>query len=178
MDPITDLLSYLSDHNVLVKKRILGRNEVLKQPDTIDTNLYFVLSGSLVISIFREQEEHVIRFGYQKNIITALDSFITGKPSEFSIKAIKKTELQIITKSTFNDFIQSSSTHQQFWNSILEDLVLQQMEREKDLLISSPRERYERVLKRSPQLFQEIPSRYIAKYLRMTPETLSRLKKP
>jgi len=59
----------------------------------------------------------------------------------------------------------------------LEQLTLQQLEREKDILTSSPLERYKRVLKRSPQLFQEIPNKYIADYLRMTPETLSRIKK-
>lgn len=63
------------------------------------------------------------------------------------------------------------------WVKILENLVIQQMEREIDILTSSPKERYERVLKRSPQLFQHIPNRHIANYLRMTPETLSRLKK-
>ncbi|MCH5717306.1 cyclic nucleotide-binding domain-containing protein [Niabella hibiscisoli] len=60
---------------------------------------------------------------------------------------------------------------------MLEGLVVQQIEREKDLLIQSPRERYERVLKRSPQLFQEVANKYIAAYLRMSAETLSRLKK-
>ena len=63
------------------------------------------------------------------------------------------------------------------WKQILELLVYQQMEREIDLLTYSPQKRYERVLQRSPQLFQEIPSKYIASYLRMSPETLSRLKK-
>ncbi len=56
-------------------------------------------------------------------------------------------------------------------------LIYEQLEREKDILIHSPRKRYERVLKRSPQLFQEIPHKYIASYLRMSPETLSRIKK-
>ena len=46
-----------------------------------------------------------------------------------------------------------------------------------DILTNSPKERYKRVLKRSPQLFQEIPNRHIANYLRMSAETLSRLKK-
>ncbi len=57
-------------------------------------------------------------------------------------------------------------------------LTLQQLEREIDILTKSPKERYERVLRRSPQLFQEIPNKHIANYLRMSPETLSRLKKP
>ena len=60
---------------------------------------------------------------------------------------------------------------------MLGELIYQQMERERDILTSSPLERYKRVLSRSPQLFQEIPNKHIASYLRMTPETLSRLKK-
>ena len=63
------------------------------------------------------------------------------------------------------------------WQALLEELILQLLEREKDLLTSSPAERYSRLLKRSPQLFQEISNRHIANYLRMSPETLSRLKK-
>jgi CRP-like cAMP-binding protein len=59
----------------------------------------------------------------------------------------------------------------------LERLILQQLEREIDLLTTSPKERYNRILKRSPSLFQKISNKQIANYLRMTPETLSRLKK-
>jgi len=61
---------------------------------------------------------------------------------------------------------------------ILENLVIQHLEREIDILTSSPIERYNRVLSRSPQLFQQIPLKHIANYLRMSAETLSRLKKP
>ena len=60
---------------------------------------------------------------------------------------------------------------------MLESLFLDQFEREIDLLTASPEERYLRVLKRSPKVFQEVPHKYIAEYLRMTPETLSRIKK-
>lgn len=84
--------------------------------------------------------------------------------------------MRVTTKKTFTEFINSSNDNLKLWSGILEDLVLQQIEREKDLLIHSPKERYERVLKRSPQLFQEIPNKHIANYLRMSAETLSRLK--
>ena len=59
---------------------------------------------------------------------------------------------------------------------LLESLVTQQIDRGIDLLIPSPTERLKRVLQRSPNLFQEIPLKYIASYLRMTPETLSRIR--
>lgn len=159
------------------EKKEFKRNEFLKISGSTDTDIYFVENGSVRIFMMDENEERIIRFGYTGNIIVSLDSFLSGKPSSFYIQAIKKTSVRIASKRDFYEFIHSSEENLKFWNSILEDLVLQQLEREKDLLTSLPRERFERVLKRSPQLFQEIPNKYIANYLRMSPETLSRLKK-
>ena len=158
------------------KTLTLERNEFLKVNGSIDTNIYFVESGSLRVFVLDDCEEQIIRFGYKDNIIVSLDSFLSGKPSEFYIQAIKKTVVKVISKKAFDDFIKSD-TNRIIWTKILEDLVLQQLNREVDILTTSPKERYLRVLNRSPQLFQEIPNRHIANYLRMSAETLSRLKK-
>jgi CRP-like cAMP-binding protein len=160
----------LSNHTVTI-----GRNEFLKVKGSIDTNIYYVESGSLRVFILDEYEEQTIRFGYKENLIVSLDSFLTGKPSDFFIQEIKKTTVKVVTKQQIDTFFKTSENN--LWTNILEGLILQQMEREVDLLTNSPKERYQRVLRRSPQLFQEIPNRYIANYLRMSAETLSRLKK-
>ncbi len=159
------------------KSITIERNEFLKVKGSIDTNVYYIESGSVRIFVSDEEEEQIIRFGYKDNLIVSLDSFLTGQPSRFFIQAIKKTTLRIITKQQFDSFVNEGEENRLLWTKILEGLVLQQMEREIDILTSSPKERYQRVLERSPQLFQEIPHRYIANYLRMSAETLSRLKK-
>ncbi|TJZ62915.1 Crp/Fnr family transcriptional regulator [Sphingobacterium olei] len=154
----------------------IERNQFLKKKGVIDTNLYYVVSGSLRVFFLDEHEEQTIRFGYKDNLIVSLDSFLTGKPSDLFIQAIKKTVIKVVTKQQIDKFLEIESNRNS-WIKILENLVLQQMEREIDILTHSPKERYERVLKRSPQLFQEISNRHIANYLRMSAETLSRLKK-
>lgn len=162
----------------LTEKHIhLRRNELLKQEGTVDTHIYYVKEGSLGICIDDGNEEQIIRLGYKGNLIVAMDSFLTEQASPFYIQALKKTTIGVISKKRFTDFLKEHDQQRVLWSKILEELVLQQIEREKDLLVSSSRERYQRVLLRSPQLFQEIPHRYIANYLRMSPETLSRLKK-
>jgi CRP-like cAMP-binding protein len=154
----------------------LERNDYLKVKGSIDTNIYYVENGSLRVFVSDGLEEQIIRFAYKENLIVSLDSFLTNKPSAFFIQAIKKTVINVITKNQFDIFLQIE-TNRILWTKILENLVLQQLEREIDILTNSPKERYQRVLKRSPQLFQEIPNRHIANYLRMSAETLSRLKK-
>ena len=153
----------------------VDRNEYVKVGNSIDTNIYFIVEGSLRIFVIDETEEHTIRLGYKNNLIAALDSFITNRPSDLYIQALKKTKLKIVGKTAFLKFIESSTENSSLWRIMLGELIYQQMERERDILTSSPEERYKRVLERSPRLFQEIPNKYIASYLRMAPETLSRI---
>lgn len=154
----------------------VDRNEFLKVEGSIDTNVYYIESGALRAYVLDDGKEQTIRFGYKENIIVSLDSFLTGKPSGFFIQALKRTEVKVIKKYQIEEFLKTGN-NRVLWTNILENLVIQQMEREIDILTTSPKERYQRVLKRSPQLFQEIPHKHIANYLRMSPETLSRLKK-
>ena len=177
MNEIEKFIELLNDAELWLKELNLNRNEYIKVKGSVDTNLYFIIEGSLRIFVDDGLEEHTIRFGYVNNIVAALDSFINETPSDLYIQALKKTRVKVLTKKSFMKWVQSSPKYYEMWVHLLEQLVVQQLEREQDLLIMSPIVRYKRVLERSPQLFQEIPNKYIADYLRMTPETLSRIKK-
>ena len=177
MSPITKLFQAIESQNFWEKTIYLKRNVNLVEPLKNNSNLYYVVSGCVIVYREEEPNEQLIRFGYEGSFICCLDSFLNNEVSEFGIKAIKETQVKCISKTTFFEFINSSSTFQKLWIHILNQLVLQCIDREKDLLTSSPESRYQRVLKRSPQLFQMVPHKYIASYLRMSPETLSRLKK-
>ena len=175
--PLQNLLQQIEERELWEQELELSRNEYLKVKGSIDTRIYFVEEGSLRIFVIDKKEEHTIRFAYQNNLVAALDSFISEQPSDLYIQALKKSKIKVVQKRHFMDLIFSNEANLKLWHKIMEQLVLQQMERERDLLTSSPLERFNRVLERSAQLFQEVPHRYIVSYLRMTPETLSRLKK-
>lgn len=175
MNTLKPFLNVPDLHALWEKEVTLSRNEYLKVKGSTDTSVYYLVKGSLRMFFSDGMEEHIIRFGYEGELITALDSFISERPSDLYIQAIKKTQLKKMSKKSFIAFM-NLPQHISFRIRMMEQLILQQMEREIDLLTASPKERYERVLARSPRLFQEIPRKYIASYLRMTPETLSRLK--
>jgi CRP-like cAMP-binding protein len=152
------------------------KNELLSSAGSIEQHIFFIQQGSVRVFFVNEGVEQNVRLGYSGNVIAALDSFFTGNPSQFSIEAVKKTTVLRVGKGDFHILIKELGLERS-WMGLLEQLVVQQLEREMDLLIDSPSERIARVLKRSPRLFQEIPHRHIANYLRMSPETLSRIKK-
>lgn len=63
----------------------LKRNEFITVPGDVNTNMYFVVDGSLRVFVESDVEEHTIRFGYKNSFITALDSFLKDIPTVFYI---------------------------------------------------------------------------------------------
>lgn len=177
-NPLEVLHDYFEANKLWAGCRQLKRNEHLHFAGDKDDSLYYVQSGTLYYYITMEEErEQVIRFGYSGNFLTAIDCFLTGKPTMFFGRALQKTELKVIHRSVYEQAVANNPVLLQAWYAILRGLVIGQTEREIDLLTTDAEKRYQRVLSRSPRLFQEIPAKYIANYLRMSPETLSRIRK-
>ncbi len=157
-------------------QKTYAKGQYLLRAGEIEKNLYFIASGAVRIFLPSAHEEHTIRLGYEGSIINSLASFLSGQPSEFYVDAIRKTTVNVITKEQIATISQADPDSLKAYNKLLETVIVQQMEREVDLLTVSPTERLQRVLKRSPNLFQQVPLKYIASYLRMSPETLSRIR--
>lgn len=170
-------LALFEQYGLWEKEIELSRYDYLKLAGETNTNLYYMISGSARIYLLEEGEEQTIRLGYKNNLIAAMDSFVSQGPTPMYLQVLKKSKLKVMSRGRLMDFVFSDATYTKMWCNFLELGIYQQMEREQDLLTTAPLERYKRVLKRSPQVFQEIPDKYIASYLRMTPETLSRIKK-
>lgn len=158
------------------ERRTFSKGAMIITEGQVERNIYLVETGAVRAFLLTASEEQTIRFGYKGSIINSLASFINGKPSELYIEAIRKTTLKSIDKEAFTRLVQEDRESLQQYVALLELLVTQQIDREIDILTASPIERLKRVLARSPNLFQEIPLKYIASYLRMTPETLSRIR--
>lgn len=172
---INELHDIIEEQGLWKKHTTLKKTDMLSFPDHSNDNLYYIEKGAVRIFFMDGDEERIMRFGYSGEIVTALDSLISNKPSSLYIQALTQTQVKSITKNQYMKLIDANDRVKFIWQQLLMSLVYQQLEREQDLLLSSPNDRYQRVLQRSPRLFQEVPKKYIANYLRMTPETLSRL---
>lgn len=177
-NPAAFLLSEFSSSTIYVIDRgvVYKRNEIVRQEGSKDGSLYIIESGCIIATECVDGEELVIRFGYEGDVIVAMGSFLTEAPSNLVFKALRSTTVSIIKKNDFLAFVSESKDRLNAWLGLQNRMIVDLMEREKDLMMTNPRDRYNRVLDRSPKLFQEVPLKYIASYLRMTQETLTRLR--
>ncbi|HMP29596.1 MAG TPA: Crp/Fnr family transcriptional regulator [Saprospiraceae bacterium] len=175
---IEALKAFFYDKSLIVGEKLYLRNEYLVKVDEKVKYLYWIEEGTVRAYLIDDNgEEQNIRFGYKGDLISVLSSVFMNQASDLYLQALKKTRVKIISMEYLNTLKYEDIEFSKTWMAILEKLVCQQMEREMDLLTQDPRLRYQRVMERSPQLFQEISSKHIANYLRMTAETLSRVRK-
>ncbi|MCB2409179.1 Crp/Fnr family transcriptional regulator [Hymenobacter lucidus] len=158
------------------RRVVLRRGDFLIQAGQVEHNLYFVVSGVLRIFYPTQAEEICVGFGYANNMVCSFPSFVDNRPSDYCLQALKKCELLAISRADFSAFVERNAPFARFWRTELERVLVGRIEREIDLLLPEPERRLARLMARSPHLFQLVPKKYIASYLRMTPETLSRLR--
>jgi len=102
---------------------------------------------------------------------------LTQQPSSYQLETITDTVLWSVS---FND-LQIIYTDTAIGNTIgrlaSEDLFIKKSKRELSLLTESAEERYLNLFTEQPHLLQLIPLKYIASYIGITPQALSRIRK-
>ncbi|KAA3440658.1 Crp/Fnr family transcriptional regulator [Rufibacter hautae] len=157
------------------KRYTVNRGDFLIREGQVEQHLYFVESGALRLYLPTPDEDICVGFAYPNTLITSFPSLVTQTPSLYCIQALRRSELLAISKTDFDLIQEKRPVFGKFWRMELEKALVGKIEREVDLQLPDPAQRLERLLRRSPHIFQLVPKKYIASYLRMTPETLSRI---
>ena len=155
-----------------------NRNEFILQAGEVPKFSIFVLKGCLRQYIVNEKgEESIVYFAEERHFIGDLPSIRNRKISNYNFQAIEECELLTISAENWEQaFVQFSwwtKAHIAGYQKWAE--LLQQQMAERHTLTSEVR--YLNLLKGRLKLFQRVPQHYIASYLGISPETLSRIRK-
>lgn len=142
----------------------------------VEQRFYIVGSGVQRMSFPNDGEDHCIGFAYEHSWSGVYDSFVSRRPSRFDLVAVTDSQLWGIDYDSLQQLYRELPCMERFGRLILEELIHGRATREIEQLSLNAEERYHRLVQRSPQLLQLVPQKDIASYLRMSPETLSRLR--
>jgi CRP-like cAMP-binding protein len=128
-------------------------------------------------SIDEKVKDHVLFFGFEDWWVSDLESFHSQQPTVYNVQAIEDTD---IVQATRKDFMRLCDEIPAFKVGYLESTrkgYLAFIKRMTDLRTGTPDERYLNLLKTQPQVLQRVPQQYIASFLGIEPQSLSRLRK-
>jgi CRP-like cAMP-binding protein len=161
--------------SILVAKKYAKNEKVLIEGEVCE-NIYWIVKGLLRQFYYKNGKELTEYMATENSIVMCIESLFKEQPTKLQIVALEPTYVYCLPKAKLEAVAMKSVNIQILYRKILEEsLILSQVRA--DMLRFEPAiDRYQKLVKRAPQLVLRAPLVYIASYLQMTPETLSRVR--
>jgi CRP/FNR family transcriptional regulator, anaerobic regulatory protein len=153
------------------------RNTIIEIENKIPIHLYFVNEGFLRLFYYDEQGDEVTtHLAATTSFITPFLSFIHQQNASDNLECITDCNLLRIERSQMMQLIESSENFKSFSLIIFQEAMLNSQNRANDLATLSADERYKKLLQQRPDLIHNVPLQYLASYLGIKPQSLSRIR--
>ena len=161
--------------SILVPMKFAKNEIILKEGDTC-TNIYWVVKGLVRQFYYKNEKELTEYMATENSIVMCIESLFLEQPTRLQIKAIEPTVMIAMPKADLEAVAMKSVNIQILFRKILEESLILSQHHADMLRFESAQDRYQKLVKDQPQLVLRAPLVYIASYLQMTPETLSRVR--
>jgi CRP-like cAMP-binding protein len=159
----------------LVRHQFLKKALLLKVGQT-ERHLSFVENGIIRFYIPREENDLTFAFAFDNEFVSAYDSFLMQTPSTYQVETLSKTVLWRLNYNDLQDIYKETETGNIIGRHASEDLFLKKAKRELSLLHETAEQRYLNLFTERPHLIKHIPLKYIASFIGITPQALSRIR--
>ena len=153
-----------------------NKNQLILKEGEICENIYYINQGLIRQFYFKNGKEVTEHLGENRTIFMCIESLFKEEPTKLQVEAIEPSIIYALPKKDLESVALHNVNIQILYRKILEEsLILSQIHA--DLVrFETAQDRYKKMCKLMPQVVLRAPLLYIASYLQMTPETLSRVR--
>jgi CRP-like cAMP-binding protein len=160
------------------QSRCVRKKEHILQAGEICRAKAYVNKGCFRRYVINEQgKESIVNFATEDWWIGDLESFLFQKPTIYYVQALEDSELLTLPLDEFARVREAFPKYGQFHDEKIQRNHFATLKRMSISKTGSPEDRYLLLFKEQPGLFQRIPLHYIASYLGIEPESLSRIRR-
>lgn len=165
-----NVLPFLSEKTIKSGEILLRQGKISKDIAFIEHGLfrqYYINDGGMEITTC---------FCKENSITTSYKSLITQKESEINIQAVEESKLTILSLESIKKLLKTDLFWEQFGRLTAENEFIISESHNRFLKDLSATDRYLKIVNDDKELLQRIPLKYLASYLQISPETLSRVR--
>lgn len=156
----------------------LSKNTLTLKEGKINSDYIFLERGFMRSYVYDTNGNEVTTNIYKPmQMVFEVGSYFQRKPSTENIETITECSVWVGKYESFQNLFHSLSEFREFGRAILVKGFISFKERTIAMINENAEQRYEKLLKDSPEIFQHVPLKYIASYLGITDTSLSRLRK-
>lgn len=182
-EPSPQLMAALEEAVTL--RSVHKGEELVKQGEVCDS---FILnkSGFFRIGLTTGEVEDTLMFGTDGDVFTSAASYVNGRPSEFSLMALEEGEVWVFPFAKYRELSREYPELVQWLCELAMEQIAAMEDKYARFSDRSAEARFRRFLDNPAfhvrhyafkQIAKVVPLKYIAQYLKVTPATLSRLRR-
>ena len=137
----------------------------------------FIESGVFRFYINTGDRDATYYFAAENEFICDYPSFLPQRPSSINIQALEAAEIRAISFDDLQRFYREINLGERFGRLIAEEIFVDSIQQLASFYQDKPAVRYQNFVHRFPQLVQRLPQYYIASYVGIEPQSLSRIRR-
>lgn len=161
--------------SILVPMKFARGEKVVESGDVSDA-IYYVERGMVREFYFKNNKSVTEYLAADGTIVMSIESLFREEPSKLVIEALEPTLVYALPKKRLEEVALHNVNIQILYRKILEESLIISQRRADLLRFESAKDRYQKLCKLNPKVIMKAPLVYVASYLQMTPETLSRVR--
>ena len=161
--------------SILVPMKFARGEKVVESGDVSDA-IYYVERGMVREFYFKNNKSVTEYLAADGTIVMSIESLFREEPSKLVIEALEPTIVYALPKKRLEEVALHNVNIQILYRKILEESLIISQRRADLLRFESAKARYLKLCKLNPKVIMKAPLVYVASYLQMTPETLSRVR--
>lgn len=158
-------------------RRAFAKKTLLLKTGEIENNLSFIEEGIVRLFIPKDGNDLTFAFAFDKSFVSAYDSFLTQNPATYQLETLTDAVIWSLSYQDLQAIYKETEIGNTIGRFASEDLFLKKSRRELSLLNSTAEQRYLSLLTEYPHFIRHIPLKYLASYIGITPQALSRIRK-
>lgn len=160
----------------LIREKYLKKSLLLLKGE-IENHVSFIVNGIVRYYIDKNDSQYTFGFSFEQEFSSAYDSFLTQKPSRYHVETLTDVELYRITYDDLQRAYSLTENGNELGRVMAENLYMRKFSRELSCHNESAEERYLWLITKQPYFLKQIPLQYIASYIGVTPQTLSKIRR-
>ncbi len=151
------------------------RKQVLTRTGNVEQYLYLVMEGVQRASYIHNDKEVTLVFSYAPSFSGIIDSFFLQRPSLYQLETLTDSRLLRISYHDFDRVMQQHRSIETWVRIALTAVLAGTLQRQIELTAFSAEEKFTALLRRSPQVLNMIPHKYLASYIGVDHTNFSKL---
>ena len=181
LDSIQNLITLSTTEKDIVvslfEEKKIKKGDFFLEEGKICKHVGFVTKGLLRYYMNHDGEDKTYEFAQENDFICNYESFIPQTPSTKNIQALEDCEIFQISYDNLQLFYRFISQAERFGRLVIEQVFIQILQDLSSFYTDTPELRYEKILKKHPELLQRMSQYHIASYVGVKPQSLSRIRK-